>query len=72
MMGLGMGMIESLGCAISSLGNMGPGLGELGPSHSWNSVPTVAKWLLSFLMLLGRLEIFTVFLLFTTNFWKKN
>ncbi len=72
MMGLGMGMVESLGCAISSLGNMGPGLGEFGPSHSWSAVPTFAKWILSFLMLLGRLEIFTVLLLFTSNFWKKN
>ena len=72
MMGMDMGMIEALGCSISSLGNMGPGLGDLGPSHSWNSIPSAAKWLLSFLMLLGRLEIFTVLLLFTSNFWRKN
>ena len=72
MMGMDMGMIEALGCSISSLGNMGPGLGDLGPSHSWNSIPDAAKWLLAFLMLLGRLEIFTVLLLFTSNFWRKN
>ena len=71
LMGLGMEMIESLGCSISSLGNMGPSLGKYGPDNSWSTIPTAAKWVLSFLMLMGRLEIFTVLLLFTGNFWKK-
>ena len=72
MMGMGIGLVESIGCVISSIGNMGPGLGETGPAYSWNALPDAAKWLLSFLMLLGRLELFTVLLLFTPEFWKRN
>ena len=72
MMGMGIGFLESVGCVISSIGNMGPGLGETGPAYSWSALPHVAKWLLSFLMLLGRLELFTVLLLFTPEFWKRN
>lgn len=69
---LGVGFTESVGCVISAIGNMGPGLGNTGPAYSWNALPDLAKWLLSFLMLLGRLELFTVLLLFTPDFWKKN
>ena len=72
MLGLGVGLTESLGCAISSLGNMGPGLGSCGPAHSWSGLPDAAKWLMSFFMLLGRLELFTVLLLFSSDFWKRN
>ena len=72
MMGMGIGAEESIGCVISSIGNMGPGLGDTGPAYSWNALPDAAKWLLSFLMLLGRLELFTVLLLFTPEFWKRN
>ena len=72
MMAMGVGAEESIGCVISSIGNMGPGLGETGPAYSWNALPDAAKWLLSFLMLLGRLELFTVLLLFTPDFWKRN
>ena len=72
MMAMEVGAGESMGCVISSIGNMGPGLGETGPAYSWNALPDAAKWLLSFLMLLGRLELFTVLLLFTPDFWKRN
>ena len=72
MMAMGVGAEESIGCVISSIGNMGPGLGETGPAYSWNALPDAAKWLLSLLMLLGRLELFTVLLLFTPDFWKRN
>lgn len=72
MMGMGIGFIESVGCVISSIGNMGPGLGETGPAYSWNALPDMAKWLLAFLMLLGRLELFTVLLLFSPEFWRQN
>ena len=72
MMAMEVGAEESMGCVISSIGNMGPGLGKTGPAYSWNAVPDAAKWLLSFLMLLGRLELFTVLLLFTPDFWKRN
>ena len=72
MMAMDVGAEESMGCVISSIGNMGPGLGETGPAYSWNALPDAAKWLLSLLMLLGRLELFTVLLLFTPDFWKRN
>lgn len=72
MMGFGVGFLESIGTVISSMGNMGPGLGECGPAYSWSALPDAAKWLLSFLMLLGRLELFTVLLLFSSDFWKRN
>ena len=63
---------ESVGVVISSIGNTGPGLGSFGPAFSWNALPDAAKWLSALLMLLGRLELFTVLLLFTPDFWKKN
>ncbi len=72
MMGLGVDFMESVGTVISSISNVGPGLGQYGPSFSWSGLPEIAKWLLSFLMLLGRLELFTVLLLFNSDFWKKH
>lgn len=72
MMGFGVDFLEAVGTVISSLGNMGPGLGSCGPAYSWSGLPDAAKWLSSFLMLLGRLELFTVLLLFTPEFWKRN
>lgn len=72
MMGLGVGFMESIGTVVSSIGNMGPGLGTCGPAYTWSGLPDAAKWLLSFLMLLGRLELFTVLLLFTSDFWRKS
>lgn len=71
MMGLGIGFVESIGTVVSSIGNMGPGLGLTGPAYSWNSLPDLAKWLSAFLMLVGRLELFTVLILFSRGFWKK-
>lgn len=72
LVGMGVAFDESLGCAISSISNMGPGLGQYGPAYSWAALPIAAKWLLSFLMLLGRLELFTILLLFTPDFWRRN
>lgn len=72
LMGLGLEFTESIGVTVSSLGNTGPGLGAFGPAFSWNALPDAAKWLASFLMLLGRLELFTVLLMFTPEFWKRN
>ncbi len=62
---------EAFGLAMSSISNVGPGMGYYGPVHSWAILSPVAKYVCSFLMLIGRLEIFPIFLLFTTNFWKK-
>lgn len=62
---------EAFGIAMSSISNVGPGMGYYGPVHSWAILSPIAKWVCSFLMLIGRLEIFPIFLLFTSSFWKK-
>jgi len=68
---LGLDFKSAIGGAASSLGNVGPALGILGPLENYDSLPTLGKWWCSFLMLLGRLELFTVLILFTPYFWKK-
>lgn len=67
---LGVGFDEAFSVVVSSIGNVGPGLGDYGPAFSWNALPDAAKWILSFLMLIGRLEMFCVLLLFYPSFWK--
>ena len=69
-MGLGVGFLESFSVVLSSISNMGPGFGSFGPDFSWSALPIAAKWLSSFLMLIGRLELFTILLLFTPAFWR--
>ena len=69
---LGLNFESAIGVAASSLGNVGPALGDYGPSFSFSELPLLGKWWASFLMLLGRLELFTVLILFTPFFWKKN
>lgn len=71
MAALGLDFHTSLGAAASALGNVGPGIGDIGPSSTFSHLPEIGKWVLSFLMLLGRLEIFTVLLIFTPAFWQK-
>lgn len=68
----GVGFEEAFSVVISSLGNVGPGIGKCGPAYSWSGLPDAAKWLSALLMLVGRLELFTVLLLFTPGFWKKH
>ncbi len=63
---------SAVGLAASSLGNVGPALGDFGPRFNYASLPTAAQLWVSFLMLLGRLELFTVLILFTPFFWKKH
>jgi len=67
----GVDLVTSASAAASALGNIGPGLGAVGPTGNYLAVPDTAKWLLSFLMIAGRLEIFPVVLLFTRNLWKR-
>lgn len=67
----GMGFENSLGAAISCLGNVGGGLAEIGNNGHFYDVPTPSKWFLCFLMLTGRLELFTVLSLFMPAFWKR-
>jgi len=69
---LGLDFESAIGVAASSLGNVGPALGSYGPAFSYSELPEFGKWWASFLMLLGRLELFTVLILFTTFFWKKH
>lgn len=61
---------SSIGLAASSLGNVGPALGDFGPVNNYASLPPLAQWWASFLMLIGRLELFTVLILLTPFFWR--
>lgn len=56
----------------TSLGNVGPGIGDVGPANTFSAIHPVGKWVMSFLMLFGRLELFTVALLFTPYYWRRN
>lgn len=67
----GMGFEESIGAAVSAISNVGPALGDLGPAGNYAEVPAVSKWTLSFLMMTGRLEIFTVLTILVPSFWKQ-
>ncbi|HOG05631.1 MAG: TrkH family potassium uptake protein [Paludibacter sp.] len=67
----GMGFLESIGGMISCMGNVGVAFGEFGPSIGFSGLSVFAKWFLSAMMLIGRLELFTVFVLFTPIFWRK-
>jgi trk system potassium uptake protein TrkH len=67
----GVDITNSITITISTLSNVGPTLGtEIGPTMSWNDLPVFAKWICSILMLMGRLEIFSVLIIFTPLFWK--
>lgn len=68
---LGLGFKLSLASVAATLGNVGPSLGTLGPLDSYAIIPATGKWMLSFFMLLGRLELFTVLILLTPSFWKR-
>lgn len=69
----GIDSTNAITITLSSIGNVGPTLGlEIGPTMSWSMLPDDAKWLCSLLMLIGRLEIFSVLVIFTLAFWKDN
>jgi trk system potassium uptake protein TrkH len=69
--GAGFDVVSSASAVASSLGNVGPGLSAVGPSSNYLAVPALGKWLLSLLMLVGRLEIFPILLLFTRELWRR-
>jgi trk system potassium uptake protein TrkH len=69
---LGLNFTSAIGGAAASLGNVGPGLGEVGPAATYTSLPTPAKLWCALLMLIGRLELFTVLILFTPYYWRKH
>lgn len=67
----GMGFLESVGGMITCLGGVGPGLGTVGPMGNFSQVPEFSKWFLALVMLTGRLELYTVLMIFTPAFWRK-
>jgi len=67
---MGYDIITSFSTSASMLGNIGPGLGTFGPFTNYSSLPMAGKWFLSALMLLGRLELLTVMVLFSKNFYR--
>ena len=67
----GLDFLSAISGAASSISNVGPGLGEMiGPNGNFSQVSDMSKWILSFAMLLGRLEIFAVLVLFLPSFWR--
>ncbi len=68
----GVDFMTAVGAVATCLGNIGPGVGSVGPVNNFAHLPDLAKWILSFLMLVGRLELFTVLMLFTPYFWRKH
>lgn len=67
---IGLDMSSSMGAVGACLANIGPGLGSTGPMTNYSEVPTLGKWILSIVMLLGRLELYTILVLFSPTFWK--
>lgn len=68
---LGLDFESAMGSVAASLGNIGPGIGSVGPAENFAHIPVAGKWFLGFLMLMGRLELFTVLLLLSPFYWKK-
>lgn len=71
MAGLGLDLVSAISSVAATLGNIGPGLGIVGPMDNYAAVPQAGKWILSACMLLGRLELFTVLMLFVPGTWRK-
>ncbi len=67
----GYDLVTSASASAAALGNIGPGLAKVGPTCNWGHLPDATKWVMSILMLLGRLEIFSVIILFTPWAWKR-
>lgn len=67
----GLDLVTSFSASAATLGNIGPGLAGVGPLSNYGFLSPVAKWTLSFLMLTGRLEIFTVLVMFSRSFWRR-
>lgn len=68
----GLDFLTAIGAAATSLGNVGPGIGTVGPVDNFAHLPVSAKYVLSFLMVCGRLELFTVLVMLTPYFWREN
>jgi trk system potassium uptake protein TrkH len=68
---LGVDVTTSLTAAIACLGNIGPGLGQVGPAGNYAEIPVLGKWVLCLAMIVGRLEIYTVLILLMPEFWRR-
>ncbi|MFH1153011.1 MAG: TrkH family potassium uptake protein [Pseudomonadota bacterium] len=68
---MGLDMVSAFGAVAACIGNIGPGFGTVGPVDNFAHIPMAGKWLLSWCMLLGRLELYTVIILFAPEFWRK-
>ncbi len=64
-------VLTSLATALATVGNIGPGFGKIGPAENYAFFPDYVKWFLCFAMIVGRLELYTILVLFTPTFWKK-
>jgi trk system potassium uptake protein TrkH len=64
-------VVTSFSAVAATIGNIGPGLGVVGPTDNYVHIPFLGKWLLILCMLLGRLEIYTIIILFVPEFWRK-
>jgi trk system potassium uptake protein TrkH len=71
MAALGLDLISAAAATIATMGNIGPGLGTVGPIDNYTHIPTLGKFILSFCMLLGRLELYTVLVLFAPQLWRR-
>jgi trk system potassium uptake protein len=67
----GLDLVSSFAAAVGSVNNLGPGLGAVGPSTTFQNLTDVQTWICTFAMLIGRLEIFSVLVLFTATFWRR-
>ncbi len=68
---VGLDLISAIGAVAATINNIGPGLGSVGPTDNFAAVPLMGKWVLIFCMLLGRLELYTVLVLLTPDFWRR-
>jgi trk system potassium uptake protein TrkH len=71
MAAMGLDFVTALTATAATLNNIGPGLGTIGPTDNFAHLPAGAKWLLAFLMIAGRLELYTFFVLFIPDFWRR-
>ena len=67
----GLDLVSSFSAVVGSINNMGPGLGAVGPSTNFSALTDMQTWICTAAMLIGRLEIFSVLVLFTAHFWRK-
>ncbi len=67
----GVDLVTGVTAVISAMNSIGPGLGLVGPTANYSALPDACKWILSICMIVGRLEIYTVFVLFSSHFWRR-